>query len=402
MAMESLPATAKVKDAGKGRASLINDPKIRGLFFQIVLIGLVVAVAYIGISNAVANLRAQNIASGFGFWDRPAGFAISQTLIDYSPASSYGRAFFVGLLNTLLVGAVGIVLATILGFVVGIARLSPNWLLSRIATAYVDVLRNIPLLLQLLFWYFAVLKSLPAPRQSLDLGLGISLNIRGLFLPRPVFGEGSGLFDIAVIVAIVAIVGLRTWARRRQDATGQQFPVLWTSLALIIGLPFLALAVTGFPVHFDVPRLQGFNFVGGITLIPELVALILGLVLFTAAFIAEIVRSGIVAVSKGQSEAAGALGLHPGQTLRLVVIPQAMRVIVPPLTSQYLNLVKNSSLAVAIGYPDLVAVFAGTVLNQTGQAVEVITITMLVYLTISLSTSAFMNWFNARIALVER
>lgn len=381
---------------------LYNDPKVRGIFFQAVLVALVVLVGYIAISNAVANLRAQNIASGFGFWDRTAGFAISQTLIDYTPASTYGRAFIVGLLNTLLVGAIGIVFTTILGFLVGIARLSPNWLLQKIAAGYVNILRNIPLLLQLLFWYFAVLKSLPPPRQSLDFGAGFFLNIRGLFIPRPVFGEGSGLFDAAVIVAIVAIVALRTWAHRRQDATGRQFPVLWVSLALLIGLPLLALAATGFPVTFDIPKLQGFNFTGGITLIPELVALVLGLVLFTSAFVAEIVRAGIMAVSKGQSEAAGALGLHSGQTLRLVVIPQAMRVIVPPLTSQYLNLVKNSTLAVAIGYPDLVSVFAGTVLNQTGQAVEVITITMLVYLAISLLTSAFMNWFNARIALVER
>lgn len=379
-----------------------NDPRVRGIFFQAILVALVVLVGYVGISNAIENLRAQNIASGFGFWDRTAGFAISQTLIEYSPASTYGRAFLVGLLNTLLVGAIGIVLTTILGFLVGIARLSPNWLLQKIAAGYVNVLRNIPLLLQLLFWYFAVLKSLPPPRQSLDFGAGFFLNIRGLFVPRPVFGEGSGLFDAAVIVAIVAIVALRTWAHRRQDATGRQFPLFPVSVAIFIGLPFLALAVTGFPVTFDIPKLQGFNFTGGITLIPELVALVLGLVLFTSAFVAEIVRAGITAVSKGQTEAASALGLHHNKTLRLVVIPQAMRVIVPPLTSQYLNLVKNSTLAVAIGYPDLVSVFAGTVLNQTGQAVEVISITMLVYLAISLLTSAFMNWFNARIALVER
>ena len=382
--------------------SLLYDPRVRGIFFQTVLIVLVVFFIYEAASNAIQNLQRQNIASGFGFFETTAGFSISQHLISYSPTSTYGRAFIVGLLNTLLVAAIGIFLATIIGFVVGIARLSSNWLISRLAAAYVEVIRNLPLLLQLLFWYFAVLKSLPSPRDSVDLGLGAYLNIRGLVVPRPVFGPGSMLFDIAVVVAIVAIVVIHRWARKRQMATGQQFPVFWTGLALIIGLPLIGLALAGFPVTFDMPELKGFNFVGGTTLEPEFVALLLGLTLYTASFIAEIVRAGIKAVSHGQTEAANALGLRGGYTLRLVVVPQAMRVIIPPLTNQYLNLTKNSSLAVAIGYPDLVSVFAGTVLNQTGQAVEVIFITMLVYLTISLITSSLMNWFNLRMALVER
>jgi len=382
--------------------SLLYDPRVRGIFFQTVLIVLVVFFIYEAASNAIQNLQRQNIASGFGFFETTAGFSISQHLISYSPTSTYGRAFIVGLLNTLLVAAIGIFLATIIGFVVGIARLSSNWLISRLAAAYVEVIRNVPLLLQLLFWYFAVLKSLPSPRDSVDLGLGAYLNIRGLVVPRPVFGPGSMLFDVAVVVAIVAIVVIHRWARKRQMATGQQFPVFWTGLALIIGLPLIGLALAGFPVTFDMPELKGFNFVGGTTLEPEFVALLLGLTLYTASFIAEIVRAGIKAVSHGQTEAANALGLRGGYTLRLVVVPQAMRVIIPPLTNQYLNLTKNSSLAVAIGYPDLVSVFAGTVLNQTGQAVEVIFITMLVYLTISLITSSLMNWFNLRMALVER
>jgi len=384
------------------RSSIVYDPKIRGFVFQALLIVAVVFVVWVAASNAIENLQRQNIASGFGFFANTAGFDISQRLIEYSPTSTYGRAFVVGLLNTLLVAAIGIVLATILGFIIGIGRLSSNWLVSKLATAYIEIIRNIPLLLQLLFWYFAVVKSLPSPRQSFQFFGDFFLNIRGLFIPRPVFGEGSGLFDVAVVVAIVAWIGLGHWSRKRQAATGQTFPVFWTGLAMLIGLPFLALAVAGFPITFDVPELKGFNFVGGLGLEPEFVALLLGLTLYTASFIAEAVRSGIQAVPKGQSEASAALGLSNGQALRLVVVPQALRVIIPPLTNQYLNLTKNSSLAVAIGYPDLVSVFAGTVLNQTGQAVEVIFITMMVYLVISLVTSMFMNWFNTRMALVER
>lgn len=384
------------------RLALLYDPRVRGLVFQTIAIGAVVVIAYFAVTNAWTNMREQGIASGFGFLDEVAGFDISQTLISYSNTSTYGRAFLVGLLNTLLVAGVGIVLATILGFVVGVMRLSPNWLLRQIAGAYIEILRNIPLLVQLIFWYFAVIKQLPGPRQSIELPFGAVLNIRGLYLPAVVFEPAAAFAGVLLVAAVVGWFVLGRWAKRRQMATGERFPVLWAGLAMVVGLPFLGLLVTGFPFTIDTPELRGFNFVGGVTVIPEFAALLLGLTLYTSAFIAEIVRAGITSVSRGQTEAARSLGLSPNMTLRLVVIPQAMRVIVPPLTSQYLNLTKNSSLAVAIGYPDLVSVFAGTVLNQTGQAVEVILITMAVYLTISLLTSLFMNWFNRRIALVER
>jgi general L-amino acid transport system permease protein len=297
---------------------------------------------------------------------------------------------------------IGIVLATILGFLIGIARLSSNWLLQRLAGGYVELIRNLPLLFQILFWYLAVLGTLPGPRQSISIFGEVFISNRGLFIPRPLYGDEFVWVAAAFLLGVVASIALRIWARRRQEATGQQFPVLWTSLALIFGLTVVALIATGFPISFEKPALRGFNFAGGIRVIPEFVALLVALVTYTAAFIAEIVRAGILAVSHGQTEAAYSLGLRPGPTLRLVVIPQAMRVIIPPLTSQYLNLTKNSSLAVGIGYPDLFAVFAGTTLNQTGQAIEIIAITMAVYLLISLITSALMNWYNARVRLVER
>jgi general L-amino acid transport system permease protein len=347
-------------------------------------------------------LRRQNIASGFGFVDRTAGFDISQTLIAYDNSMSYGRAFLVGLLNTLLVAGLGIALATVLGFVIGISRLSTNWLVARLATVYVEVIRNVPLLLQLFFWYFAVLKSLPGPRQSLQLPLGVFLNVRGLYMPEPVPQEGFSGVSLTFFAAVAAAFLIYLVARRRQRLTGQRLPVFWISLALIVLGPLAVFIVLGQPLTFDYPELKGFNFQGGMVLQPEFIALLLGLSIYTASFIAEIVRAGIQGVSRGQKEAAAAIGLSNGQVLRLVVIPQAMRIIIPPLTSQYLNLTKNSSLAVAIGYPDLVSVWSGTVLNQTGQAVEVILVTMCVFLSISLITSAFMNWFNKRMALVER
>jgi len=392
---ESMPAPS-------GRTALLNDPKIRGLVYQLLLVTAVVWLAYTAIDNALENLRAQNIASGFGFLEQTAGFSISQTLISYSEVSSYGRAFFVGLLNTLLVASLGILFATILGFTVGIARLSNNWVIRNCATAYVELTRNLPLLLQLFFWYFAVLRSLPNPRQSIEFPLSMFLNTRGLFIPRVIFEEGSGVVLAALGVGIALAVGLRVWAKRRQARTGQIFPSLVAGLAAILLLPLLAIAALGFPISVDPPELAGFNFRGGVQVLPELVALVVALSIYTAGFIAEIVRAGILAVNRGQTEAASALGLQPGPILRLIVVPQALRVIIPPLTSQYLNLTKNSSLAVAIGYPDLFQVFAGTVLNQTGQAIEVIAITMAVYLSLSLGTSALMNWYNRRVALVER
>jgi general L-amino acid transport system permease protein len=348
------------------------------------------------------NLERAHVASGFGFWDNTAGFDISQSLIAYTTTSTYGRAFWVGLINTLLVAGLGIVFATILGFVIGIARLSKNWLVARMAGVYVEIIRNLPLLLQLLFWYNAVLKALPELRQSLIIPGGGFLNNRGLFLPQPALLPGSRLALMTLVLGIVAAIVFRIWARRRQYRTGRQAPVLWVSLGLVIVLPLGILALSGFPVEFVYPEIGRFNIRGGVEVLPEFMALLFGLVIYTAAFIAEVVRAGILAVPKGQTEAAYSLGLRPGPALRLVVVPQAMRVIIPPLTSQYLNLTKNSSLAVAIGYPDLVQIFAGTVLNQTGQAVEVIVITMAVYLAISLVTSALMNIYNRRVALVER
>ena len=385
------------------RVAFYNDPKVRSIVYQAVLLAIIALLVYGATSNAVENLRRAKIASGFGFWDTTAGFDISQTLIEYSAqASTYGRAFWVGLLNTLLVAGLGIILATILGFIIGISRLSKNWLVAKAAGAYVETIRNIPLLLQLLFWYNAVLKALPSIRESVVIPGGGFLNNRGLFLPQPIAEAGFGAVVVALLGGIIASIVYYVWARRRQERTGQQAPVFMVTLALVAGLPVLVLLLAGFPLSFEYPKAGRFNIIGGIEILPEFAALLFGLSIYTAAFIAEVVRAGILAVSRGQVEAAYSLGMRPRPTLRLIVVPQAMRVIIPPLTSQYLNLTKNSSLAVAIGYPDLVQVFTGTVLNQTGQAVEVVAITMLVYLTISLVTSLAMNIYNSRMALVER
>jgi len=377
--------------------------RIGGIVLQIAFIVVIAGLAYGVTLNVAQNLARAHIASGFGFWNNTAGFDISQTLISYSAStSSFGRAFWVGLLNTLLVAAIGIVLTTVLGFVVGIARLSRNWLVARLAGGYVELIRNVPLLLQLLFWYNAVLKSLPPLGGSLALPGGGILNNRGLFLPRPEFGPHFGAVLIALVVAIGAAILLREWSRRRRERTGTPMHIVWLALVLVCGLPLAALALTGFPLSFSVPHMGRFNVSGGVEILPEFAALVLALTVYTAAFIAEVVRAGVLAVHAGQTEAAQALGLRSAATLRLVVVPQAMRGIIPPLTSQYLNLIKNSSLAVAIGYPDLVQVFAGSVLNITGQAVEVIAITMAVYLAISLFTSLLMNLYARAIAIVER
>ena len=392
----------RLRGSASAQPSLFYRPEVRQVIYQVLLIAGLVFAGWWVVNNIAENLQRQNIASGFGFLDRTAGFDISQSLIQYSNLSTYGRAFWVGLLNTLLVAAIGIAFATVVGFIIGIARLSSNWLIARLATVYVETVRNVPLLLQLLFWYFAVLKSLPPPRQSMAVPGGGFLNVRGLYLPAPVAELGFAAVVVAFIAGVVISIGLNIWARQRQMRTGQQFPSLRASVALIVLLPALVHLVLGSPLHWEYPVLKGFNFQGGMVMQPEFLALLLGLSIYTASFIAEIVRAGILGVPKGKKEAAKALGLSNGQMLRLVVIPQAARIIIPPLTSQYLNLTKNSSLAVAIGYPDFVSVFTGTVLNQTGQAVEVILMTMGVFLIISLLTSAFMNWFNQRMALVER
>jgi general L-amino acid transport system permease protein len=389
--------------SGPPRAAFYNNPKVRSFAYQFILCAVILFLIYGATTNAIDHLQRAHIASGFGFWDTTAGFDISQTLIDYSAqGSTYGRAFWVGLLNTLLVAGLGIVFATILGFIVGIARLSKNWLLAKVAGGYVETIRNIPLLLQLLFWYNAVLKALPDLRDSINVGGAVYLNNRGLFLPKPLAQDGFGWVEIAFVAGILASLAFHIWARKRQDRTGQPAPVASVTLALVVGLPIVALLIAGVPIHFESPQAGRFNITGGVEVLPEFAALLFGLSIYTAAFIAEVVRAGILAVSHGQVEAAYSLGLKPRPTLRLIVVPQAMRVIIPPLTSQYLNLTKNSTLAVAIGYPDLVQVFTGTVLNQTGQAVEVVAITMLVYLTISLATSFLMNIYNRRVALVER
>lgn len=385
----------------KGSFSLSN-PAVRAWLFQIIAIVAVVSVAIYLIHNTVTNLSNRGITSGFAFLDRGAGFGIVQHLIDYEQGDTYGRVFLVGLLNTLLVSALCIVFASFLGFFLGLARLSENWLLRKLSTIYIETFRNIPPLLQIFFWYFAVLRNLPGPRQAVNAFDLAFLSNRGLYIPAPALGEGIVGFIVAVLIAIAVTVGLYRFNRKHQIKTGQLRRTWPTALGLIILLPLLSHWLFGAALHWDVPELRGFNFRGGMALIPELAALTLALSVYTSAFIAEIIRSGIQSVPFGQHEAARSLGLPNPVTLRQVIIPQAMRVIIPPLTSQYLNIVKNSSLAAAIGYPDMVSLFAGTVLNQTGQAIETIAITMSVYLIISLTISLLMNIYNRRIALVER
>lgn len=387
---------------GAKLSTWLNDQRVRGRIYQTLLLACVAALACGAIYNAVTNMQARGMPMGFGFWNEVAGFDINLHLISYTNLSTYGRAFWVGLLNTLLIAIICIPLATLLGFAIGVARLSPNWLLSRLSLVYTSILRNIPLLLLLLFWYNAVLKSLPGPRQSISIGDVVFLDNRGLYLPMPVPREQTVWFISAIAAALILAAGFREWARRRQERTGEQAPSTLVAVGLILGLPAIASVAGGAPFGFDIAKLSGFNLKGGLQVIPEMAALVFGLVTFTAAFIAEIVRAGLLAVPVGQSEAAAALGLHRGLTMKLVVIPQAMGLITPPLTSQYLNIVKNSSLAVFIGYPDLVQIFAGTVLNQTQAAVQVMAITMAVYLFISLAVAVALNLFNVRYALKER
>jgi len=385
------------------KTAIWNDPTFRAITFQVLAGIAVVWFFWVIFDNTMTNMEKRGITTGFAFLDNPAGFGILMSLIEYDEKYSYGRTFFVGLFNTLLVSFLGVIFATTLGFLVGVARLSNNWLISKIATIYVEVLRNIPLLLQIFFWYFAILlKNLPSPRQSMNWNDSVFLNARGLYAPSPVPHDGFFAVWIAFGIAVMVAVYIVRWAKKRQDEEGIQFPAIRTAAGIVIGLPLLTFFAMGMPMELNYPELKGFNFQGGMRVIPELMALTWALSLYTASFIAEIVRAGIQGVTHGQTEAAHAMGLRNGPTLRLVVIPQAMRIIIPPLTSQYLNLVKNSSLATAIGYPDLVAVFMGTTLNQTGQAVEVVGMTMAVYLSISLVISSFMNWWNKKMALVER
>ncbi len=385
----------------KGSLSFSN-PAVRAWLFQILAILAVVSVAIYLIHNTVTNLNNRGITSGFGFLDRAAGFGIVQHLIDYEQGDTYGRVFFVGLLNTLLVSALCIVFASFIGFFLGLARLSENWLLRKLSTIYIETFRNIPPLLQIFFWYFAVLRNLPGPRQALSAMDLAFVSNRGLYIPSPQMGEGILAFVGAIAIAIVMIIGLYRFNKSHQIKTGQLRRTWPTALVLLVILPLLSHWVFGAALHWDVPHLRGFNFQGGMVLIPELAALTIALSVYTSAFIAEIIRAGIQSVPYGQHEAARSLGIPNPVTLRQVIIPQALRVIIPPLTSQYLNIAKNSSLAAAIGYPDMVSLFAGTVLNQTGQAIETIAITMSVYLIISLTISLLMNIYNRRIALIER
>lgn len=382
---------AKLRRALGGRAGW------SGFALQLLFVAVLVWIGYEIVANARANLQNQRIASGFGFLSNTAGFGVSQALIPYSESDSYTRVFFVGLLNTLLVAVIGIFFATLIGFIVGLGRLSPNWLLSKIAGGYVELVRNLPLLFQILFWYLAVLGTLPNPRQSISLFGTFFLSNRGFVMPKAIGHDGMMAFVAAIAVAVVISLLLRFYARRQLFESGRLVKIWPYVTGLLIGLPLLAVLAFGKPVTFEIPELKGFNFSGGSRVIPEFVALTLALSTYTAAFIAEIVRAGILSVHKGQMEAGASLGLARGSILRLVVVPQALRVILPPLTNQYLNLTKNSSLAVAIGYPDLFSVFAGTTLSQTGQAIEIIMITMGVYLLISLVTSAIMSFYGWRI-----
>ncbi|OZI27404.1 amino acid ABC transporter permease [Bordetella genomosp. 7] len=377
-----------------------NDPGVRAVVYQVVALALVALAAWYLVSNTLHNLAVRNISTGFGFIDREAGFAIGETPIAYSPADTYGRAIAVGLLNTLRAAVLGIVLATLLGTLIGVGRLSKNWLIAKVCSAYVEVMRNVPLLLQLFFWYALITENMPGPRQAANPLPGVFISNRGLKVPAV---EGASLDFVlgGLALAIIGILVAAHWGKKRQEATGRVFPLGRLALALLIGLPVAGWLVSGASLSLQMPELKGFNFSGGLTMSPEFAALLAGLVIYTSAFIAEVVRSGIQAVNQGQWEAAGSLGLSRARVLRLVILPQALRVIIPPMTSQYLNLTKNSSLAVAIGYPDIVSV-VNTTMNQTGQAIEGILIIMAAYLTVSLSISVFMNWYNKRIALVER
>ena len=395
-----MATTTLTNEAGFEVRRLWTDERSRGVIFQLlVVLGLSLFIAFI-VSNTVANLQRAGLASGYGFLDDPAFFDINQRLIEFSSQSTARRALIVGLLNTILVSSLGIITATLIGFTAGVLRLSNNWILSRLVTTYVEITRNVPVLLQIIFWW-AILTGLPKVRDSLSIGDAVFLNNRGARIPAPILESGFDWVLGAFIAGAIATFIIAKWSKRRQDETGQTFPLLWVGLALIIGLPVIVHFILGQPLSWDVPERTRFNFAGGFNVTPELIALWFALSSYTGAFISENVRAGILSVSKGQSEAAFALGLRPNQTMRLIIIPQALRVIIPPTTSQYLNLTKNSSLAIAIGYQDLVSI-GGTILNNSGQALEVVGIWMVVYLSLSLLTSGYMNWYNKRIALVER
>jgi general L-amino acid transport system permease protein len=397
MSKEHMPEAQPIKSG-----SFFNNPRNRALIYQALLLFGLGFFFYTIVSNALSNMEARGIQSGFGFLFTTSGFDILMSLVDYSATDTYGKTFLVGLLNTILVSVIGIILATIVGFLMGVAYFSPNWLVKRLSVIYVETFRNIPLLLQVFFWYFAVLAALPDVRDSISIGEAIFLNVRGLFIPEIIDESGSAFVYAALAAAIVSIFILRKWAHKRQDETGEQFPVFLTSLGILIGLPLLVLIITGNPFHLEYPAASRFNIRGGISVIPELMALTLALTVYTGAFIAEAVRAGVQSVAHGQTEAARSIGLKESRIMSLIVVPQAMRVIVPLLNSEYQSLVKNSTLATAIGYPDLFTVFVGTSLNQTGQAIEIVFMTMAVYFVINMTISFFMNRVNDSVALAER
>ena len=395
---------ASVSDQGRPNVllRLWRDKRSRSVIIQIVTVALVFALLAFMVDNAVQNLARLGKTFGFSFLFEPASYDINQRLIAYTSRDSHLRAMVVGILNTAMVAAFGILLATILGFVFGVLRLSSNWLINRIVYCFIEFTRNVPILLHILFIHGLIIHLFPVPRRALDVGEAAFVTNRGIFLPSPVFEDGFVWTAVALLVAIAGAWGFGRWAKRARDTTGRIYPVLWIGLAAIVGLPGIVFAITGFPLAWEIPALRGFNFRGGMVLRPEFLALWLALSYYTSAYIAEIVRAGILAIDHGQTEAAYALGLKPNRTLRLIIIPQALRVIIPPLTSQYLNLTKNSSLAIAIGYMDIVATIGGISLMQTGREMESMMIVLAIYLSFSLLISAFMNWYNARVRLVER
>ncbi len=392
------------RDSRSTFAKIVNDERNRSIFYQILVFGIIGWVGWYLFSNTSANLEARGMASGFDFLGTSAGFDIAWSIIPYEPTDNFGRVYLVGVTNTLMVSLLAIVLTTILGFIIGVLRLSHNWLISTVAAWYVEIFRNTPLLLQILFWYTAVFSVLPRPKQSIDVGaMGIfQLNNRGFYFPEPQPGDLFWLTMLAILVAIATVYFLAIWAKRRQLATGERFPVFWTSLGILFGLPILVYLVTGSPLEWSIPELKGFNFQGGTSLPPAFLALFLALVIYHASYIAENVRAGILSVSHGQTEASSSLGLKPGWTLRLIIIPQAMRAIMPPLISTWMTVVKNSSLAVAIGFPDLVSVFMQTSINIGGHAIEIVFMVMVFYSVVSLTISAAMNYYNERVQLKER
>jgi len=392
----------KYKRKPQPSVAFYNNPEKRAIIYQVVALAAIVLFTYFVLNNMFINIEKRGINTGFDFLGNEAGFGILQTLIPYDESNTHGRVFIIGLLNTLLVSGISIFFATIIGLLVGIGRLSKNFMVSKLSMIYIETFRNIPVLLQILFWYNVVLASLPSPRQSMSYLDSVFFNNRGLYIPKPILESGFTAVVIAFVLAIIAVVYLSKWAKKRHDETGEDFPIVWTSIGIIIGAPTLIFFISGMPATLDFPVLKGFNFKGGITLIPELLALSFALSIYTATYIAEAVRAGIEAVPNGQKEAANALGLKDYVILKKVILPQALRVIIPPVINQYLNLTKNSSLATAIGYPELVTVFAGTSLNQVGQAIEIILMTMAVYLVISIIISLVMNYFNSRTQIKER